>query len=110
MSGKIFKSLGVGLALLSVLACGGVWDQAMSQAAVETLRESRVKIDACDGDGQPAALATIDGAISMAQLGQVGFSELVLFDVAVDEVVADGTVDAAEATSLANKVAELATP
>lgn len=110
MFGKVLKSLSVGVALFSVLACGGIWDQAMSEAAVETLQESRVKIEACDGDGQPAALATIDSAISMAQLGQVGFSELVLFDVAIDEVVADGTVDAAEATSLATKVAELAAP
>ncbi len=88
----------------SALACGGV----MSQAAGETLTEARLKVAGCSGDGQPAMLATIDAAVAASASDVFSFSELVMFQVELDEASADGEISLSEAIAFGETYAAAA--
>lgn len=103
MRSAVMAAFGFGL-LGSTLACGGI----MSQAAGETLSESRVMVNGCTGDGQPAMLATVDAAIAASSSDVFSFSELVAFQVELDQATADGEITLAEAIAFGESYAEAA--
>ena len=80
----------------------------MSQAAGDTLTEARLKVAACTGDGQPAMLATIDAAVAASASDIFSFSELVMFQVELEEAAADGEISLSEAVAFGESYAAAA--
>lgn len=84
------------------LACGGgIWEQAMGQAAAQEFQEMQDRLaKVADGANKEELAQLLDEGIYMSHRGDVGLTDLVFFGVAFDEAVADGTVDDHEIDNL----------
>lgn len=85
--------------LVSGLACGGIWSQAMQQVIDDKAVELRGKLLSADDSPERArAIAAVD--TFKANAGDATVISIAQFEVAVEEAVSDGVITDTEATRL----------
>ncbi len=95
--------------ILPLLACTGLWGDATRQASIEFFTTSRGKVEACSGAGRDPLLASIDAAIARSRTGEVDLTEFLAIEAPLEEAIADGAIDAAEAAALSERLGEVVT-
>jgi hypothetical protein len=97
------------LTLLFGLACGGVWNEAMSQAVVEKVDEYAPKVAAVPDGPEKARVEGVLQAMK-ANKAQVGFTGIVAIEVELQAALADGEIDDGEASAIEAAYAEATQP
>ena len=87
--------------ILAALGCGGIWQQATNQAAMDEIYTMQGKMGSVQpGPGKDAVDAILQQALTGAASGEFGVIEIATFSVAFDAAIADGQVSDVEVTSV----------